>query len=119
MTEKMTSGLLHRARENGRCVCLVIIASLDVPLSNTLSCVCVSTPQKHKERDRHKPKHKKALELSPSLVSGHLMVNSEKVSSHTTHTSHTFMCMEESSSVCVAFWECDFVLCFGRTCCVT
>ncbi|XP_076131138.1 protein AF-10 isoform X3 [Alosa pseudoharengus] len=33
---------------------------------------------KHKERDRHKPKHKKSLELSPSLVQGHLMVTSEK-----------------------------------------
>ncbi|XP_052452768.1 protein AF-10 isoform X8 [Carassius gibelio] len=32
---------------------------------------------KHKERDRHKPKHKKALELSPSLVPA-LMVTSEK-----------------------------------------
>uniref|UniRef100_A0A673NE72 Protein AF-10-like n=1 Tax=Sinocyclocheilus rhinocerous TaxID=307959 RepID=A0A673NE72_9TELE len=32
---------------------------------------------KHKERDRHKPKHKKALELSPSLVPA-LMVSSEK-----------------------------------------
>ncbi|XP_016339289.1 protein AF-10-like isoform X3 [Sinocyclocheilus anshuiensis] len=32
---------------------------------------------KHKERDRHKPKHKKSLELSPSLVPA-LMVTSEK-----------------------------------------
>ncbi|TRZ00301.1 hypothetical protein DNTS_009905 [Danionella cerebrum] len=32
---------------------------------------------KHKERDRHKPKHKKPLELSPSLVPA-LMVTSEK-----------------------------------------
>ncbi|XP_056593835.1 protein AF-10 isoform X3 [Triplophysa dalaica] len=32
---------------------------------------------KHKERDRHKPKHKKALELSPSLVPA-LMLSSEK-----------------------------------------
>uniref|UniRef100_A0A9R1SBM4 MLLT10 histone lysine methyltransferase DOT1L cofactor n=2 Tax=Cyprinus carpio TaxID=7962 RepID=A0A9R1SBM4_CYPCA len=32
---------------------------------------------KHKERDRHKPKHKKALELSPSLVPA-LMVTSER-----------------------------------------
>ncbi|XP_072544918.1 protein AF-10 isoform X2 [Salminus brasiliensis] len=32
---------------------------------------------KHKERDRHKPKHKKTLELSPSLVPA-LMVSSEK-----------------------------------------
>ncbi|XP_057178871.1 protein AF-10 isoform X1 [Triplophysa rosa] len=32
---------------------------------------------KHKERDRHKPKHKKSLELSPSLVPA-LMVSSEK-----------------------------------------
>uniref|UniRef100_A0A4W4GB57 Uncharacterized protein n=1 Tax=Electrophorus electricus TaxID=8005 RepID=A0A4W4GB57_ELEEL len=32
---------------------------------------------KHKERDRHKPKHKKSLELSPSLVPS-LMVTSEK-----------------------------------------
>lgn len=32
---------------------------------------------KHKERDRHKPRHKKSLELSPSLVPA-LMVSSEK-----------------------------------------
>lgn len=32
---------------------------------------------KHKERDRHKPKHKKSLELSPALVPA-LMVSSEK-----------------------------------------
>uniref|UniRef100_A0AAY4A0Y2 MLLT10 histone lysine methyltransferase DOT1L cofactor n=1 Tax=Denticeps clupeoides TaxID=299321 RepID=A0AAY4A0Y2_9TELE len=32
---------------------------------------------KHKERERHKPKHKKTLDLSPSLVPG-LMVSSEK-----------------------------------------
>ncbi|XP_051969693.1 protein AF-10-like isoform X3 [Xyrauchen texanus] len=32
---------------------------------------------KHKERDRHKPKHKKPLEISPSLVPA-LMVTSEK-----------------------------------------
>ncbi|XDV47351.1 hypothetical protein PO909_017016 [Leuciscus waleckii] len=32
---------------------------------------------KHKERDRHKPKHKKSLEMTPSLVPA-LMVSSEK-----------------------------------------
>ncbi|XP_052398176.1 protein AF-10 isoform X8 [Carassius gibelio] len=32
---------------------------------------------KHKERDRHKPKHKKSLEMSPSLVPA-MMVASEK-----------------------------------------
>ncbi|XP_063063434.1 protein AF-10 isoform X7 [Engraulis encrasicolus] len=33
---------------------------------------------KHKERDRHKPKHKKSMELSPPLMPPHHMVSSEK-----------------------------------------
>lgn len=30
--------------------------------------------QKHKERDRHKPKHKKTMDMSPSLVLPNIMV---------------------------------------------
>lgn len=30
--------------------------------------------QKHKERDRHKPKHKKSMDMSPSLVLPNIMV---------------------------------------------
>lgn len=37
--------------------------------------------QKHKERDRHKPKHKKSMDMSPSLVLPNIMVP-EKVKAH-------------------------------------
>lgn len=37
-------------------------------------CFSFSSRQKHKERDRHKPRHKKSMDMSPSLVLPNIMV---------------------------------------------
>lgn len=55
----------------------VLILNLPICWPTTLICFSFFFnlhAQKHKERDRHKPKHKKTMDMSPSLVLPNIMV---------------------------------------------
>lgn len=62
------------------CFCLYVCYSQQTPFVGNgfthlfLLLFFILRAQKHKERDRHKPKHKKSMDMSPSLVLPNIMV---------------------------------------------
>lgn len=69
-------GIFHKILEENvnKCVGEGLFFSLFIFTQLFLLFVFILNAQKHKEHDRHKPKHKKTMDMSPSLVLPNIMV---------------------------------------------